>query len=1551
MPRPQPRETGAPIQWFTAGTPSKKDKGSYARQNEVAYNKAMADIMLQRAQYQSDMGRGAPSYATGRDIPPEEKTPWNQALHDILTKEAEKKAKRDAKKIKESTVKPDKTEHEQTVDLKKQRRDALDAIAQLKGQPTSGQSFLAPTDTPPDSGSGGTATEIPSPSVSPSGSIVTPPAKIEVAGVNKKKKENWFEKYIGGPTADVTNFMGRQTYGDYAGRLLNLAGRPNQAGIGVLSGLWSSDAYGGKPETVAEATKRLGPLSPEQINNVNKIQQQWETIHHDSLWHRAAMGFEGKQQYSLVDQIMAQQIKDKRKYKNPKMGEKIFATSVGELANAVVDPTNVVGFGTVQRGLGAVKGVKEGLEVARPVDEAISGAKIAGHVRELGTGAEAAKELTVGERILGQIPQYSESTRAAQAAEAASRGFEFTDEAQHAARTAEVAQEAKTAQAIADASNDGYKAVQRDARAAARARQNAERLAKVGKVGAEEVAAKVATHEELLQRLNDATEFRNAHELIPVGGELAAQEKRVERLTKLAENAPGNKDLARKLTNATKYLKELRLAKIPETADKIRSGASALATGKHATKAELDALTQAPPQLQDQLLAAAKASEEMPGAAQAQRELTKIQADYLKVQNDATLTPGQRQARLDKLDDAADELVKRGAKKPVPPKKGVKTTDLSAGDAAQLPSSRFLQQIDEAEQKATSFLPSEETMAHAAKIAADPYAPGLDRKIADRILEDAKLHREKLTPATAKSRIAKEMQDLAESDAVKEAAKGRTGEKLAAMRKGGQKLIPSATKDELFNESVLEQILPLEDAVQKLVEEGSRKRFVINFAGKDLGEFKPVGAALTKAYAPFELVGKHIPGGKTFAKAFKMGSHFEGETNYLRQRAENSGTVAHKAWGRRVNELSKQMTPEEAKQITHAIEDDVVLENGRLEGIRQTAKSMIDEIFNEQTRIGKYVPAQRVQNYIYHYYHSHNKDLIKDFKGSRLGDLKSGAKGPTLSVAKAKGLKPEERIDRILMMQHRDFVTDLQRANFRQMVISHFGMLTDNAHFANGLGMAQVTGKKLNRMFQDKAVAQGAAWYLHPDVKKTFDAMDELMGIGHNPKAEHFMRFYDSVVRGYKTSTTIGNIGNWVNNTVGDFFLNYLDGVNSPVWYNKARAALHAEGGKVPKTISMADSPQSTNDLLRWFREKAPSGGFIRNEGTGPIGRLGTHGAKGRVNRITNKVQNAYETREEWVRFAHFLHATDDEARKLISMGKGKTFEDVQDLATELAAKRVSKWNIDYSEITPFERAIRKRYVPFYTFMRKATPLMLEGMITRPGKFNHYTRAQRALEEFMGAPRPEDDGTAWPEWSKEQGITRLSGGNEPNYLRDPTPLNVINRLTGGNTPRAIGMNLLNQSAPPIRFGLEAIQGKTLFNDRPIDQWGQWLLNQVPPVSMGARLAGHPLSPQKTSGSGSGGGTSWLERLSVFGIPIGKMSEARQQAALHEQLHGVSDIYKRMNDALEPYGYSMRHENTEKEGEYWIVRGPDKKVVGRYRNPVDAFNDIQKTPGLQPVSSP
>lgn len=79
---------------------------------------------------------------------------------------------------------------------------------------------------------------------------------------------------------------------------------------------------------------------------------------------------------------------------------------------------------------------------------------------------------------------------------------------------------------------------------------------------------------------------------------------------------------------------------------------------------------------------------------------------------------------------------------------------------------------------------------------------------------------------------------------------------------------------------------------------------------------------------------------------------------------------------------------------------------------------------------------------------------------------------------------------------------------------------------------------------------------------------------------------------------------------------------------------------------------------------------------------------------------NAGSTIEDNARIALFFD----------QLSKGKSYDE--------AARHVQKYLFDYGDLSPFERDVLKRVMPFYTWSRKNIPLQLEALVTHPDKIN-----------------------------------------------------------------------------------------------------------------------------------------------------------------------------------------------------------------------------------------
>lgn len=109
-------------------------------------------------------------------------------------------------------------------------------------------------------------------------------------------------------------------------------------------------------------------------------------------------------------------------------------------------------------------------------------------------------------------------------------------------------------------------------------------------------------------------------------------------------------------------------------------------------------------------------------------------------------------------------------------------------------------------------------------------------------------------------------------------------------------------------------------------------------------------------------------------------------------------------------------------------------------------------------------------------------------------------------------------------------------------------------------------------------------------------------------------------------------------------------------------------------------------------------------------------GMEGRPNVAVRQADRLGNTVEDWIRGTHYL------ARR----EAGAT--------PEAAREAVMKYQIDYSEMSQFEKNVMKRVFPWYSFSRRSLPPLLEDLAANPAKVSatmHVLTGSRPAGEFV----------------------------------------------------------------------------------------------------------------------------------------------------------------------------------------------------------------------------
>lgn len=360
------------------------------------------------------------------------------------------------------------------------------------------------------------------------------------------------------------------------------------------------------------------------------------------------------------------------------------------------------------------------------------------------------------------------------------------------------------------------------------------------------------------------------------------------------------------------------------------------------------------------------------------------------------------------------------------------------------------------------------------------------------------------------------------------------------------------------------------------------------------------------------------------------------------------------------------------------------------------------------------------------------------------------------------------------------------------------------------------------------------------------------------------LQLYDRLLSMWKSSATIYRPAHHIRNLIGDVYLGMLDGVNGIRPYKLALQVQRSMKGAY-ETMMDVDNLVAMGAVSKSVAAPPPGRIIFRNKsGTGftaeQIGAvahqkgllehvstlddiidMGKQGGGVSLTRpFGGKVQavarGASELTSHNTRLAHFI----DKVMK--SHGK--------DLPTifEQASRRARKFHPSGLDMTEFEKKYMRRIIPFYSWLRKSTPLLLEGIVMKPGvsvlpaKVNDALQEAGGVDQANGRSNPFPVDQMFPKWIRDEGIGpislpeglmgAISNQQPPGYTQFGVGLNPLSSLISdfqhpGNT---VGSSL----TPLAQIPIELITGRKIFTGEPITgpdakpgAMGDYIGQQVP----------------------------------------------------------------------------------------------------------------------------
>jgi hypothetical protein len=353
------------------------------------------------------------------------------------------------------------------------------------------------------------------------------------------------------------------------------------------------------------------------------------------------------------------------------------------------------------------------------------------------------------------------------------------------------------------------------------------------------------------------------------------------------------------------------------------------------------------------------------------------------------------------------------------------------------------------------------------------------------------------------------------------------------------------------------------------------------------------------------------------------------------------------------------------------------------------------------------------------------------------------------------------------------------------------------------------------------------------------------------------LQLFDQGVSKWKASVTIYIPSHHIRNLIGDMYFNWMAGVNSMRPYGTAMKVMQSQKGRyeglaeissltgpraleklmatgtvgTPKAVgkqtalTMRNGQQITNDMVyvSAFQQGILPTTRVLEDIPDDVAR-GMERFKPFDGRVQKFAHNLSEGRDHYIRLAHYI----DYLKK-----SPKSFEK----AVEDAASEVRKWHPDGMDLTAFERGGMRRVFPFYSWTRKALPLVIESMVATPGKVMAIPKANYLLQNALGIqtgpisdPFPYDQ--LFPDWIREKGIGPMFGESGSYTVVNPgnPTMDITAQL---NHPGKMGLSMLN---PAARIPFEVASGTDIQTGAPIEDM-DYAYKQVPGVSHLGRLTG------------------------------------------------------------------------------------------------------------------
>ena len=687
-------------------------------------------------------------------------------------------------------------------------------------------------------------------------------------------------------------------------------------------------------------------------------------------------------------------------------------------------------------------------------------------------------------------------------------------------------------------------------------------------------------------------------------------------------------------------------------------------------------------------------------------------------------------------------------------------------------------------------------------------------------------------------------------------------------------------------------------------------RVGLTVAGKPLGPKvnipAPVRRMTEKLLGPTE-------DRKLLAKAFQRDAELPLGLNNLERVAETSNAAMFDNFRRQMRSLYTGLTPDEQRRIALALDKgeslaETVMDPSKtkftnLQDYVTASRKILDDWFVEEGQMGMFTLKKGAKGtsaldfeeynpeYVYRYFRKTPKDLElgTEIVETKVGGVNKGdftmkrKKNVSIEEAEKLGYEPLNTIQDIMDMRAFKHYRSAGRASFIRDGIDQFAITGQDLKKLSKQGLKSIEWVPVDKIQSPVAQLGAHSGKYVPDfIARAMNMSEQTFRVGST--GNDMLRLYDKALGHWKFLNTAPMPGFHIRNTMSDIIMNAADGVWNPERYRQAAKVMGdrkliadrqlgqlldpdatstaLEGLRTAKNagIKIGGKTRTTQEVWELYGKTGAKSGLITSEFQRSLTDFQKKGLLDRASKGKALIGDMADAREDWIRLAHFIDATDS------IMKKSKNKMSLEDAAFK-AAERVRKYNIDYGNLSTFERNVMKRIVPFYTWMRKATPLNVELLFTKPGFMALYPKGQDLMQGLLGT----DDGTGElliPEWIRESAPVRVAmaqqanrsfpqdiiakltgaGENEPVFLRTEGlapmatlqyPGNLLKSLGQGDVMgvgKALADPVAGQFTPFIKAPVELVTGRSMFNGQELPGAKDWLASQTSLLNTANRVA-------------------------------------------------------------------------------------------------------------------